>query len=155
MTQQVGLKDGWDAAIAAMEASAGGPFGAAVMRGKAVIAVAANGVTTLNDPTAHAEIMAIRLACDVLGTHRLTDCELYATCEPCPMCLAAAYWARLRRVYYAVDRHTADLIGFDDSFIYHELEKPNAARRLRMRQGHPLLAGKVERLMRAWKGEMY
>lgn len=155
MNNHPGQADGWAAAIEAMQLSAGGPFGAAVMKGNAVIAVAANAVVPNHDPTAHAEIMAIRLACRELGTHRLSECELYATAEPCPMCLAAAYWARMRRVYYAVDRHTAELLGFDDSYIYDELAKPNLARHLRMRQAHTLTAFKVERLMRDWHGEMY
>jgi guanine deaminase len=155
MTQEVGLKDGWDAAIAAMQNSGGGPFGAAIMRGDKIVSTGCNLVLPRRDATAHAVIIAIRRACAGLNTSRLTDCELYTTCEPCPMCLAAAYWARLRRVYYAVDRHAAELIGFGGSFIYNELAAPNFDRRLRMRQCSGLRALRVEKIMRDWHGEMY
>jgi guanine deaminase len=99
----------------------GGPFGAVVVKDGKIIAVGSNHVTSTNDPTAHAEVMAIREACKVLGAYQLTDCEIYTSCEPCPMCLGAIYWARPQAVYYASTRHDAADAGFDDSFIYDEL----------------------------------
>jgi guanine deaminase len=101
----------------------GGPFAALVVRDGAVIARAANQVTASNDPSAHAEVLAIRAACQRLQSFRLTDCELYATCEPCPMCLGAIYWSRLARYFYGNTRSEAAAIGFDDSLIYAEIAK--------------------------------
>jgi guanine deaminase len=100
----------------------GGPFGAVVVRKGEIIAEGVNRVTALHDPTAHAEVMAIRQACAKLGTFELTGCELYTSCEPCPMCLGAIYWARLARVYYANTAADAAAIGFDDSLIYSEFK---------------------------------
>ncbi len=108
----------------------GGPFGAVVVKGGKVIASAVNTVTTGNDPTAHAEVNAIREACRVLNTFDLSGCEIYASCEPCPMCLSAIYWARIEKIYYAGTRFDAQDAGFDDSFIYDELEKPMAERKI-------------------------
>jgi tRNA(Arg) A34 adenosine deaminase TadA len=108
----------------------GGPFGAVVVKDGQVVAAAANHVTTANDPTAHAEVNAIREACRRLGTFDLSGCDIYASCEPCPMCLAAIYWARISRIYYAGNRHDAELAGFDDSFIYDELGKPREQRKV-------------------------
>lgn len=102
----------------------GGPFGAVIVKGGEVIGRGANGVTAGNDPTAHAEIVAIRAASQALGSFQLCECELYSSCEPCPMCLGAIYWARLRRYYYANTRADAARAGFDDSRIYDELAKP-------------------------------
>lgn len=99
----------------------GGPFGAVVVKNGAVIASSANRVIPENDPTAHAEISAIRLACKALDTYDLSGCEIYTSCEPCPMCLGAIYWARLDRIYYANTKADAADIGFDDNFIYDEL----------------------------------
>ena len=107
-----------------MRAGAGGPFGAVIARAGAIIAEGHNQVTSTNDPTAHAEITAIRHAGRVLGTFDLSGYELYASCEPCPMCLAAIYWARLDRVYFANTREDAARIGFDDAWIYAEIPKP-------------------------------
>jgi tRNA(Arg) A34 adenosine deaminase TadA len=119
--------------IAAANAAAGlGPFGAVVVRGDKIIAEGTNQVTAAFDPTAHAEIVAIRNACDVLGSFQLTGCELYASCEPCPMCLGAIYWARPDRVYYASTRHDAAAAGFDDDYIYKELAVAPGDRRLEM-----------------------
>lgn len=101
----------------------GGPFGAVVVKDGEVIAASANRVTINNDPTAHAEVMAIREACQKLGTFDLSGCELYASCEPCPMCLSAMYWAHIDRYFYANDKNDAARIGFDDAFIYTELDK--------------------------------
>lgn len=107
-----------------MERGDGGPFGAVVVRDGEVIAEGNNRVLASNDPTAHAEVVAIRRATEALGRFDLSDCELYTSCEPCPMCLGAIYWARPKAVYYANTRHDAAAIAFDDSFIYDELEKP-------------------------------
>jgi guanine deaminase len=109
---------------------AGGPFAALVVRGGEVIARGANHVVPARDPTAHAEIVAIREACRVLGTHQLPGCEIYASCEPCPMCLGAVYWARPRALYFAASRLEAAAAGFDDSLIYDEVAVPFDARRL-------------------------
>lgn len=106
----------------------GGPFGALIVKNGQIIAIGTNHVTSLNDPTAHAEIMAIRAACRKLGTFQLTDCELYTSCEPCPMCFGAVYWARLSRVYYAATKLDAARVGFDDSLIYQELQTPEDKR---------------------------
>ena len=100
----------------------GGPFGAVIAREGEIIAKGSNGVTIYNDPTAHAEVTAIRKACEKLGTFELKGCEIYTSCEPCPMCLGAIYWAHLDKIYYANDRKDAADIGFDDDFIYQEIE---------------------------------
>ncbi|MBD9361818.1 nucleoside deaminase [Methylomonas fluvii] len=112
----------------------GGPFGALVARNGEIIAASGNRVTPDLDPTAHAEIVAIRLACQKLGDFQLSDCTLYTSCEPCPMCLGAIYWARLQAVYFACDRFDAAKAGFDDGFIYTEIEKPAQQRRIVMQQ---------------------
>ncbi|TKD72435.1 nucleoside deaminase [Pseudalkalibacillus hwajinpoensis] len=101
----------------------GGPFGAIVMKDGVVVGEGMNQVTKKHDPTAHAEVVAIRNACKKLGTHKLDGCVIYASCEPCPMCLGAIYWARLERVYYAATRHEAADAGFDDAMIYQEIGK--------------------------------
>jgi guanine deaminase len=112
----------------------GGPFAALVVREGAIVATGTNQVTTANDPTAHAEIVAIRSACQDLGSFQLTNCELYTTCEPCPMCMGAIYWARLAKVHYAATREDAAQAGFDDSFIYDQLRMPLEAREIAMVQ---------------------
>ncbi|MFK3960081.1 nucleoside deaminase [Pseudalkalibacillus hwajinpoensis] len=101
----------------------GGPFGAIVVKDDVVIGEGFNQVTTDHDPTAHAEVVAIRNACQKLGTHQLEGCVVYASCEPCPMCLGAIYWSRPDRVYFAASRHEAADAGFDDAVIYNEIEK--------------------------------
>src|SRR3974390_2427459 len=106
----------------------GGPFGAVVVKGGRVIAAGTNTVTTANDPTAHAEVNAIREACRAMGTFQLTGCEIYTSCEPCPMCLGAIYWARPDRVYFAATASDAAEAGFDDSFIYDKLKCSNGER---------------------------
>lgn len=108
----------------------GGPFGAVIWRHGAVIAEAHNSVVLNRDPTAHAEIQAIRLAAITLGTHDLSDCILYSSCEPCPMCLGALYWAGIKRVVYACDRGDAEQAGFSDKLIYEELGRDPAARKV-------------------------
>ncbi|MBP6413746.1 MAG: nucleoside deaminase, partial [Bacteroidia bacterium] len=112
----------------------GGPFGAVVVKDGKIIARGYNQVTSNNDPTAHAEVVAIREACKVLGTFQLTNCEIYTSCEPCPMCLGAIYWARPSRVYYANTKEDAAAIDFDDDFIYKELAKPIQYRELQFKQ---------------------
>lgn len=102
----------------------GGPFGAVIVRNGAIIATGANRVVPNNDPTAHAEVMAIRNACSKLGTFQLTDCTVYSSCEPCPMCLSALYWAGVKRICYGNTKDDAKAIDFDDSFIYDQLELP-------------------------------
>ena len=102
----------------------GGPFGAVIVKGDDVIASAANSVTVDNDPTAHAEVNAIRKACEKLNTFDLEGCTLYSSCEPCPMCMSAVYWAHISRVVFAADRYDAAGVGFDDEFIYKELALP-------------------------------
>ena len=111
-------------------AQGGGPFGAVVARGGEIVAEGVNRVTALNDPTADAEVQAIRLAAQRLGRFDLSDCELYASCEPCPMCLGAIYWARLSRLYYAATQHDAAAAGFDDALIYREMALAPSLRRL-------------------------
>jgi tRNA(Arg) A34 adenosine deaminase TadA len=111
-----------------MEAGNGGPFGAIVAREGMIVAEGWNQVTSANDPTAHAEITAIRRACQALGRFDLTDCEIYTSCEPCPMCLAAIYWARIGRIWYGNDRKDAAAIGFDDDLLYQEIARPLSQR---------------------------
>jgi guanine deaminase len=110
----------------------GGPFGAVVVKGGAIVAEGVNLVTSTNDPTAHAEVLAIRAACKKLGGFDLEGCEIYSSCEPCPMCLGAIYWARLSRVYFANSAGDASRIGFDDSVIYREITQPHAQRKIPM-----------------------
>jgi guanine deaminase len=108
----------------------GGPFGAVIVRNGEVIAGSGNKVVPSNDPTAHAEVSAIRLACTALNTYNLEGCVIYTSCEPCPMCLGAIYWARLDKIYYANNQADAAAIGFDDQFIYEELDRPKHERQL-------------------------
>jgi guanine deaminase len=110
----------------------GGPFAALVIRDGIVIAAGANQVTRTHDPTAHAEIVAIREACRVLGDFQLTGCDLYCSCEPCPMCLGAIYWSRPARVYFAATHDDAAAAGFDDAFIYEEMALPHSERKIPM-----------------------
>jgi guanine deaminase len=114
--------------------SGGGPFGAVIVKDGQIIAEGANRVTSTNDPTAHAEVVAIREACRALADFQLAGCDLYTTCEPCPMCLGAIYWARPARVFYAGTAADAAAAGFDDAFIYDELKNSPAARRIPMAQ---------------------
>jgi guanine deaminase len=117
-----------------VRAGVGGPFAALVVRDGKVLATGTNQVTTTLDPTAHAEVVAIRGACQAIGDFQLRGCELYTTCEPCPMCMGAIYWARLAKVYYANTREDAARIGFDDSFIYVQLALPVESRKIPMIQ---------------------
>jgi len=106
----------------------GGPFGCVIVRDGEVIAACANTVTATNDPTAHAEVNTIRAACAALGTFQLTGCDVYTSCEPCPMCLAAIYWARCRSIYFGNTAQDAAEAGFDDSFLYTEIQRPISER---------------------------
>jgi guanine deaminase len=108
----------------------GGPFGAVIVKDSKVVAASANTVVPSNDPTAHAEVSAIRLACQELNTFNLEGCVIYTSCEPCPMCLGAIYWARIEKIYYANNKSDAAAIGFDDQFIYEELDRPKEQRKL-------------------------
>jgi len=112
----------------------GGPFGAVIVRDGSVVGEGVNSVTTANDPSAHAEINAIRDAAKSLGTFNLVGCELYTSCEPCPMCLSAAYWARVDAIYYGACAADAARAGFDDAFLYQEIRKNPAERKLRATQ---------------------
>lgn len=127
---------------------AGGPFAALVVKGDTIVASGVNQVTATLDPTAHAEIVAIREACRKLRSFELTGCELFTTCEPCPMCLGAIYWARLGRVFYANTRADAAKIGFDDSMIYEELALPVAKRKIAMQQ---IMRDQALAAFRAWE----
>ncbi|HEY6951007.1 MAG TPA: nucleoside deaminase [Bacteroidota bacterium] len=110
--------------------NSGGPFAALIVRNETIVSVGTNLVTSMNDPTAHAEIMAIREACRTTGSFKLDGCAIYTTCEPCPMCLGAIYWARLDRIYYANSREEAANIGFDDRLIYSEISFPIERRQI-------------------------
>jgi tRNA(Arg) A34 adenosine deaminase TadA len=129
-------------------ANGGGPFAALVVRDDDIIASGVNRVTATNDPTAHAEIVAIREACAKLQTFQLEGCDIYTTCEPCPMCLGAIYWARAARVFYANTREDAREIGFDDDFIYREIATPLNRRAIPM---IPLLRDQALRAFRLWR----
>ena len=133
--------------ITKMRANCGGPFGAVVVRAGKIVGRGWNQVTSTNDPTAHAEVTAIRDACRRLKTFQLDDCELYTSCEPCPMCLSAIYWARFRKVYFGNTRRDAARIGFDDEFIYREVAAPVARRKIPMSQ---LLRGEAQPAFKEW-----
>ena len=126
----------------------GGPFGAVVVRDGEIIARGANSVTLRNDPTAHAEVTAIRAACAALANFKLDGCDLYTSCEPCPMCLSAAYWAGIRHIYYGTNRTDAAAIGFDDSFIYDQISLPPSSRTI---GATPLLRGEALEAFRLWR----
>ena len=126
----------------------GGPFGAVIVKDGNIIAEGANQVTSTKDPTAHAEILAIRGACAKLGVFELPGCEIYTSCEPCPMCLGAIYWARLSRVYFANAAADAASIGFDDSLIYREIALPLAQRAIPMSQ---MMREQALAAFRAWQ----
>jgi guanine deaminase len=135
-------------ALENVRAGRGGPFAALVAKDCKVIAEGANSVTATNDPTAHAEIVAIRAACKALGDFQLTGCDLYTTCEPCPMCLGAIYWARPARVFYAGVAADAADAGFDDALIYEELQRSPESRRIPMIQ---LMREESLAIFAAWK----
>ena len=130
----------------------GGPFGAVVVRDGVVIATGANQVTATNDPTAHAEIVAIRNACQALGTFQLTGCDVYTSCEPCPMCLVAMYWSRCRAIFYGKSVTAAASAGFDDSRLYEEVKKLVGQRSISMEQ---MMAGEARTSFDAWLSSPY
>jgi guanine deaminase len=127
------LRKAIELAVANVE-QGGGPFGAVVVKDGVVIASGVNQVTRINDPTAHAEVVAIREACRVLGDFQLSGCELYSSCEPCPMCLGAIFWARPSRVFFAATHADAAAAGFDDTFIYDQIQLPHSERSIPMIQ---------------------
>lgn len=129
-------------------AAGGGPFGAVIVRDGEVIASGVNRVTADHDPTAHAEVSAIRAAAAKLQSFDLSGCEIYTSCEPCPMCLGAIYWAHLDRIYYGCNKHDAADAGFDDSFIYDEIALDPSERRTKM---EALLSGEARRTFDAWR----
>jgi guanine deaminase len=131
------IKKAVEVAVENVEKNIGGPFGAVVVKDGKIIGVGRNQVTATNDPTAHAEIQAIRAACEYLQEFQLKDCDIYSSCEPCPMCIGAIYWARPRSVYYACTKEDAAKIGFDDHFIYEEIKLPIEKRSIRMQQLMP------------------
>jgi guanine deaminase len=135
-------------ALENVRAGLGGPFAAVVVQGGRIIAEGANSVTASNDPTAHAEVVAIRNACAALRGFQLTGCEIYTTCEPCPMCLGAIYWARPARVFYASTHEDAAGAGFDDSLIYEQLAVPPERRKIPMAQ---LMRAESLAIFDAWK----
>lgn len=126
----------------------GGPFGAVIVRDGKVLSTGVNRVTTTNDPTAHAEVVAIREACKALGSFRLDGCDVYTSCEPCPMCLAAIYWSHCRAIYYGNNAADAARIGFDDSFLYDEMRKPLDQRTIPIKN---LLPEKAWESFAAWE----
>lgn len=128
------MQEAIKSSIEGMNSNAGGPFGAVIVKNGEIIARGWNKVTSTNDPTAHAEITTIREACKKLGTFDLSGCELYTSCEPCPMCLAAIYWARIDKIYYGNTKKDAADIGFDDDFIYAEFALPMEKRSVPMEQ---------------------
>ena len=128
----------------------GGPFGAVIVKNGKIVGEAYNQVTSTNDPTAHAEVMAIRDACKNLNTFDLTDCEVYTSCEPCPMCLGAIYWARPAKVFYANTKQDAAKINFDDDFIYKEIAKPLNERKLVFEQ---LMRDEALEGFKAWENK--
>lgn len=125
----------------------GGPFGAVIVKNNQIIATGVNRVTAQHDPTAHAEVSAIRAACTKLATFDLSGCEIYTSCEPCPMCLGAIYWSHLDKIYYGNNKDDAKNIGFDDAFIYKELELPMAQRKL---PTEPLLRAEAIQAFHDW-----
>jgi tRNA(Arg) A34 adenosine deaminase TadA len=130
-----------------MEQGAGGPFGCVIVKGGEIIAMGFNSVIALNDPTAHAEIVAIRQACQRLNSFQLTGCSVYCTCEPCPMCLGAIYWARPDSVFYASTRKDAAHYGFDDDMIYNELILPPTKRKFLL---HQIPLPEADQLLDVW-----
>jgi guanine deaminase len=128
--------------------SAGGPFGAVIVNNGAIVAEGVNRVTATTDATAHAEVVAIRAACSKLGTFTLKDCDIYTSCEPCPMCLGAIYWAHLAHIYFGNVAADASAIGFDDSFIYRQFAQPLSERSIPMTQ---LMREQARAAFRAWR----
>lgn len=141
------LREAIRLSIEKMEANEGGPFGAVIVRGGHMVGRGWNRVTSTNDPTAHAEVVAIRDACSNLKTFTLSGCEIYSSCEPCPLCLAAIHWSRLDRIYYAASCDDAAAAGFDDRTFYRELAKPAGERSIPMVQA---LRDEASVALKAW-----
>ncbi|SFE71828.1 nucleoside deaminase [Spirosoma endophyticum] len=141
------LREAIELARTGMINGQGGPFGAVIVRNGEIVGRGCNQVTSTNDPTAHAEVVAIRDACQNMGTFQLEDCTLYASCEPCPMCLGAIYWARPNRIVYGAFHSDAAGAGFDDQFIYEELDKPREQRHIPM---HQLLRSEADAVFQEW-----
>jgi guanine deaminase len=135
-------------AVENVRSGRGGPFGAVIVKNGKVIAEAANNVTGTNDPTAHAEVLAIREACKKIGNFELSGCDVYTSCEPCPMCLGAIYWARPDRVFFGGSADDAAQAGFDDSFIYSEIAEEHSARKIPMKQ---LMRNEALEAFRTWQ----
>ena len=131
-----------------LKSNNGGPFGAIIVKKGKIIGRGVNTVTTDSDPTAHAEINAIRNACKNLNTFQLDDCEIYSSCEPCPMCLGAIYWAHIKKLYFAGSKNDASDAGFDDSFIYEELELPITLRKIPTEQ---IMHNEAKKIFKTWK----
>lgn len=132
MREEIFMKMEVDIALENVLTNRGGPFGAVIVRNGHLISIGRNQVTAKNDPTAHAEVEAIRAACKYLNRYQLTGCELYTSCEPCPMCLGAIYWARLKSIYYAGTSQDAAQAGFEDQYIYHQFTLPKQKRSIPM-----------------------
>jgi guanine deaminase len=147
MSHESFMRDAIQLSTDAVRSGRGGPFGCVVVRKGQVVGRGSNEVTSANDPTAHAEVMAIRNACQALGTFQLDDCELYTSCEPCPMCLAAMYWARIPTAFYGNTREDAAKIGFDDELLYRQVALPIEQRTLAMK---PLLNAEANVTFREW-----
>lgn len=148
MLNTIFMKEAIQLSIDNVTSGKGGPFGAVVVKDGKIIARGANSVTSNNDPTAHAEVMAIREACKILNTFQLTGCEIYTSCEPCPMCLGAIYWARPDKLFYANTKQDAAAIEFDDNFIYEEIAKPIHERKLFTQQ---LMRNEALEAFNKWK----
>lgn len=144
---EVFMREAISEARLGLAAGKGGPFGCVIVKEGAVVGKGCNEVLLTNDPTAHAEMVAIRRACQYLNDFQLTGCDLYTTCEPCPMCLGAIYWSRPDRVFYAAGREDAAAAGFDDSFIYHELSLRDEQRKIPM---IPFMRDEVMELFTLW-----
>lgn len=147
-TAETFMRAAIDAAKSGLKEGKGGPFGAVVVKNGEIIAKGCNQVLSTNDPTAHAEVVAIRNACKALNSFQLEGCEIYTSCEPCPMCLGAIYWARPSKVFFAGNRHDAAAAGFDDSFIYNEINLPFENRSIPML---PLLREESLELFKIWE----
>lgn len=147
MNDEKWMRHALDLAVNNVHSGRGGPFGAIVVADGQVLAEGTNRVTSAHDPTAHAEVVAIRAACNARGHFELTGCTLYTSCEPCPMCMGAIYWSRLDRVVFSATRADAAEAGFDDDHIYREIEKPPADRSLPMQQ---TLNAEADRPFTAW-----
>jgi guanine deaminase len=134
MTEEEYMRLAIELGLEGMRKNEGGPFGAVIVYGSKIIGRGNNKVTSTNDPTAHAEIVAIRDACKNINNFQLKDCDIYISCEPCPMCLAAIYWARISKIYYAVTKNDVSKHGFDDDYIYKELNFPKSKRKILMKK---------------------